>query len=148
MKELGISNYGKCIAALRPDRTTPGIHWIGGSIDKNGVYHTIQLLRGIARISIKYESIRYINYGVCTSASRPDRIDSGTLWIGRSNNKNGVYTTTKLLQSVFLVYIKNERYRKINYRNGTSDSRPDRITLGTHWISVSIDKNGVIPTTK
>jgi hypothetical protein len=26
----------------RPDRITPGTHWIGGSNDKNGVYPTTQ----------------------------------------------------------------------------------------------------------
>jgi hypothetical protein len=26
----------------RPDRITPGIHWIGGSNDENGVYPTTQ----------------------------------------------------------------------------------------------------------
>jgi hypothetical protein len=37
-------NYGSCISASRPDRITPGTHWIGGSSDKNGVYPTTQLL--------------------------------------------------------------------------------------------------------
>jgi hypothetical protein len=61
MKELGISNYGKCIAASRPDRTTPGIHWIKRSNDKNGVYPTTNLVNGVARVSINIEGTREIN---------------------------------------------------------------------------------------
>jgi hypothetical protein len=33
----GEINYGNCIAASRPDRITPGTHWIGRSNDKNRV---------------------------------------------------------------------------------------------------------------
>jgi hypothetical protein len=61
MKELGISNYGKCIAASRPVRTTPGIHWIGLSNVRNGVYPTTNLLHGVARVSIQIEGTRETN---------------------------------------------------------------------------------------
>jgi hypothetical protein len=58
MKELGIINYGKCISASRPDRIAPGIHWIGGSIDKIGLYPTTQLLHGVPRVFITNEGTR------------------------------------------------------------------------------------------
>jgi hypothetical protein len=98
------------------------------------VYPTTNLLTGVARVSIKNEGNREINYGNCISASRPDRITPGTHWIGRSNNKIGVYPTTKLLPVVARVSIKNEGNREINYGKCISASRPDRITPGTHWI--------------
>jgi hypothetical protein len=41
-------------------------------------------------VSIKKEGTREINYGNCISASRPDRITPGILWIGGANDKNGV----------------------------------------------------------
>jgi hypothetical protein len=41
-------------------------------MDKNGVYLNTQLLHGVARVSIKNEGIREINYGNCISASHPD----------------------------------------------------------------------------
>jgi hypothetical protein len=52
-----------------------------------------------------------INYGNCISASRPDRISTATVWIGRSNDKNGVYLTTQILNGVARVSIKNEGAR-------------------------------------
>jgi hypothetical protein len=52
-----------------------------------------------------------INYGNCISASRPDSITTGTLWIGLSNDKNGVYPTTQLLNGVARVSIKHEGTR-------------------------------------
>jgi hypothetical protein len=58
------------------------------------VYTTKTLLKGVARVSIKNEGIREINYGICIAASRPNRITHGTHWIGDSNDKNGVYPTT------------------------------------------------------
>jgi hypothetical protein len=61
--------------------------------------------------SRKNEIIRDINYGNCISASRPDRIKPGTLWIGRSNDKNGVYHTTHILNGVARVSINNEGTR-------------------------------------
>jgi hypothetical protein len=84
-------NYVNCISASRPDRITPGTHLIRRSNDKNGVYNTTQLLNGVARVSIKMKEHGIIKYGNCYSATRPDRITPGTLWIGGSNDKNGVY---------------------------------------------------------
>jgi hypothetical protein len=52
-----------------------------------------------------------INYGNCISASRPDRITTGTVLIGRSNDMNGVYPTTQLLNGVVRVSIKYEGTR-------------------------------------
>jgi hypothetical protein len=46
-------NYGNCIAAKRPGRITPNSLWIGDWNDKNGVYPTTQLLKGVARVFIK-----------------------------------------------------------------------------------------------
>jgi hypothetical protein len=46
-------NLGNCIPASRPDRITPGTHWIGGSNDKNGVYPNTILFYGVGRFSIK-----------------------------------------------------------------------------------------------
>jgi hypothetical protein len=43
---------------------------------------------GVARVSIKNEGTREINYGSCISASRPDHITPGTHWIGGSSDKN------------------------------------------------------------
>jgi nitrous oxidase accessory protein NosD len=82
MKELDIINYGNCISASRPDCITTGTVWIGRSNDKNGVYPTTQLLNGVARVSIKMKELDIINYGIYISASRPDRITTGTVWIG------------------------------------------------------------------
>jgi hypothetical protein len=131
MKELDIINYGNCISTSRPDSITTGTVWIGRSNDKNGVYPTTQLLNGVARVSIKNVETREINYGNCISASRPDRIIPGTLWIRRSNVKNGVYPTTYLFNRVALVFIENEEIRDINYGNCISASRPDRSIPGT-----------------
>jgi hypothetical protein len=63
------------------------------------------------------KEIDIINYGTCISASRPDRITHGTIWIGRSNDKNGVYLTTQLLHGVARVYIKMKELEIINYGN-------------------------------
>jgi hypothetical protein len=111
------------------------------------VYPTTKFLPVFSRVSIIYEGNREINYGNCISASRPNRITPGTLWIGRSNDKNGVYPTTQLLHGVARVSIKNDVTREINFGNGFSASRPDRITVSTHCIGGSIDKNVVYPTT-
>jgi hypothetical protein len=54
-----------------------------------------------------------------------------------------VYPTTKLLNGVARVSIKNEGTGEINYGNCIAASRPDRIIPGTLWIEGSIDKNGV-----
>jgi hypothetical protein len=56
---------------------------------------TTQLLTGVGRVSLKNEEVREINYGNCLAASRPDRITNVTIWIGGSNDKNGVHPTTK-----------------------------------------------------
>jgi hypothetical protein len=106
-------NYGTCISASRTDRITHGTIWIEGSNDKNSVYTTTHILTGVARVSIKYEGNREINYGNCIPASRPDRITHGTLWIGGSNDKNGVYSNTKLLPGVDVVYIKMKELEKL-----------------------------------
>jgi hypothetical protein len=47
-----------------------------------------------------------MNYGNSIAASRPDRITPGSLWIGGSKEKNGVYPTTQLLGSFDMVSIK------------------------------------------
>jgi hypothetical protein len=86
----------------------PGTLWIGGSNDKNEVYPTTKLLNGFGRVSIKNEGTGEINYGNCIAASRPDSIIPGTLRIGGSNDKNEVWPTTKLLNGVARVSIKNE----------------------------------------
>jgi hypothetical protein len=83
-------NYLNCFAASRPDRITAGILWIGRSNDKNGVYPTTELLKFVGRVYIKYEVTPEINYENCISASRHDRIIPVNLWIGRSNDMNGV----------------------------------------------------------
>jgi hypothetical protein len=114
-------------------------------MDKNGVNPTAQLLIGVARVSIKNEGTREINYGKCITASRPDRITAGTHCIGGSNDKIGVYPSTQLLNGVAFVSIKYEGTLDINYGNCIAASRPDRITSGTHWILGSNDKNGVYP---
>jgi hypothetical protein len=111
------------------------------------VYPTKKLLPGVARVSIKNERTREIIYGNCILASRPDRITPGTLWIGCSIHKNGLYPTTKLLKGFARVSLKNEGTREIDYGNCIAASRPDRITPGTHWIGRSNDKNGVCPKT-
>jgi hypothetical protein len=98
-----------------PTALPPGTQWTGDSNVKNGVYPTSQLLSGVARISINNEGNREIIYGNSIAASRPDRITPGTLWIGRSNVKNGVYPTTQLLNGVALVSLKKEGTREINY---------------------------------
>jgi hypothetical protein len=79
-----------------------------------GVNPTTQLLNGVARVSLKYEGTREINYGICNAASRPDRITPGTHWRKGSNDKNGVYPATQLLNGVARVSIKNERTPDIN----------------------------------
>jgi hypothetical protein len=99
--------YVICIPSSRPDRITPGTHWIGFSNDKIGVYPTTQILNGVVRVSIINEGIRKINYGNCIPASRPDRITPGTLWIGGSNDKNGMYRTTNLLNVIVHFSIEN-----------------------------------------
>jgi hypothetical protein len=58
MKELVIINYGNCISESRHVRIIPGNHWIGLSIDKNGMYLTTELLPGADGVSIKYEETR------------------------------------------------------------------------------------------
>jgi hypothetical protein len=73
-------NFGICIAASRPDRITPGTHWIRRWNDKNGANPTTKLLTGVARVSIQNEGTREINYGNCIAASRPDRFTPGTHW--------------------------------------------------------------------
>jgi hypothetical protein len=56
-------NYGNYISASRPDRITPGTHWIEGSNYEDGLYPTKIFLKGVARVSIKNEGTREINYG-------------------------------------------------------------------------------------
>jgi hypothetical protein len=92
------------------------------------VYFITQLLHGVARVSIKNKGTRKINYGNSVAASRPDRITPGTHCIGGSNDKNGVYFTTQLLNCVAQDSIKNKGTREINYGNCISASGPDRIT--------------------
>jgi hypothetical protein len=81
MKELDIINYGNCISASRPDCITTVTLWIGRSNDKNGMYPTTKLLKGVDWVSIKMKEIDIINYGNCISASRPDRITPNNVWI-------------------------------------------------------------------
>jgi hypothetical protein len=92
------------------------------------VYTTTQLLNGVDLVSIKNERTREIIYGNCIAVSRPDRTTPISHWILGSNDKNGAYPTTQLLNGVALVSIKNEVTREINYGNSISASRPDRIT--------------------
>jgi hypothetical protein len=106
-------NYGKCIAASRTDRITPGTHWRGRSNVKNGVYPTSQLLNGVAQISINNEGNREIIYGNSIAASRPDRTTTGAHSIGRLNDKNGVYPTTQLLHGVARVSINMKELEKL-----------------------------------
>jgi hypothetical protein len=60
------------------------------------MYRTTQLLGIVDMFSKINEGNREINYGNCIAASRPDRITPGFLWIGRSNDKNGLYPTTNI----------------------------------------------------
>jgi hypothetical protein len=53
-------------------------------------------------VSIIKDGTREINYGNCIAAPRPDRITPETHWRVGSNDKNGVYLTTKLLNGVAL----------------------------------------------
>jgi hypothetical protein len=59
-----------------------------------------------------------------------------------------VYPTTKLLNAVDVVSIKNEGIREINYGNCIAASRPDGITPGTLLIGGSYAKNAVYPNTQ
>jgi hypothetical protein len=104
MKELDIINDGNCISASRHDRIIPGNHWIGSSIDKNGVYPTTQLLYGVARVSIKNEGTRKINYGKCIAASRPDRITPNTLLILTYLLTPWLYSPCRALASRTILY--------------------------------------------
>jgi hypothetical protein len=113
LKERYIINYGVCISASRPDRIKTGTLWIGLSNDKNGVYPTTQLLHGVARVYINMKELDIINYGNCISASRSTRITPGTLWIRSSNDKNGVYPTTKLEHGVALFSLKMKEFEKL-----------------------------------
>jgi hypothetical protein len=108
MKELDIINYGNFISASRPDRITTGTLWKRLSNDKYGVYPTTNLLHSVARVYMNMKELDIINYGNFISASRPDRITPGNLLIGRSNNKNRLYPTTKLLNGVARISIKIE----------------------------------------
>jgi hypothetical protein len=54
-----------------------------------------------------------INYENCITASRPDRTNLGTLLIGRSNDKNGVYPTTQLLPGVARFFKKMKELEKL-----------------------------------
>jgi hypothetical protein len=74
-----------------------------------------------------------INFVNCISASRPDRITPGTLWIRRSNDKNVVYPTTQLINGVARVYINMKELEIFYYVYCISASRPGRITTGTLW---------------
>jgi hypothetical protein len=76
------------------------------------VYPTRKLL-SVARVSIKNEGSRKNKYGNSISASRPDRITSGTHWIGDSIDNNGKYPTTELLTSVDGVSIKMKEIEKL-----------------------------------
>jgi hypothetical protein len=53
------------------------------------------------------------NYGNFISASRPDCIPTATVWIGRSNDKNGVYPTTELLHGVARIFIKVKKFENL-----------------------------------
>jgi hypothetical protein len=77
------------------------------------VYPTTQLLPGVARVSIKNEGNREINFGNCIAASRPDPITVGTNWIGGSIDKNGLYPTTHILNGVARVSIKMKEIEKL-----------------------------------
>jgi hypothetical protein len=77
------------------------------------VYSTTKILPGVARVYIENEGNGEIYYGNCIAASRHDRITPGTLWIGGSNNKIGVSTTTKLLHGVARVSIKMKELEKL-----------------------------------
>jgi hypothetical protein len=91
-----------------PDRITPGNLWIGRSNVKNGLYHTTKLLHSVARVYMNMKELDIINYGNSNSASRPDPITPGNLWIGRSNVNNGLYHNTKILNGVARISIKIE----------------------------------------
>jgi hypothetical protein len=58
-----------------------------------------------------------------------------------------VYPTTLILHGFARVSIKNEGIQEINYGNCIAASRPDRITVVTHWKVCSNNKNAVYPTT-
>jgi hypothetical protein len=77
------------------------------------VYPTTQLLNGVAFVSRKNEGNGEINCGNCSTASRPDRITPVTHWIIVSNDKNGVYPTTQLLNSVAFVSRKMKELDKL-----------------------------------
>jgi hypothetical protein len=83
------------------------------SNDKNGVYATTKLLNGVGRVSIKNEGTREITYGNCIAASLPDSNTPGNNWIGRSNDKNGLYPTTQLLNGVARFSIKMKEFEKL-----------------------------------
>jgi hypothetical protein len=50
-------NNGNCIAGSRPDRITSCTHWIRRSNDKYGAFPTTQLLKRVARVSIKMKEL-------------------------------------------------------------------------------------------
>jgi hypothetical protein len=77
------------------------------------LHHTTKLLNDVALVSINNEGTREINYGNCIADSRPDRFTIDTQFIGGSNNKNGVYPTTKFLNGVALVSIEVMEFEKL-----------------------------------
>jgi hypothetical protein len=64
-------NYGKCIAASRPDRITPVTHWILGSNEKNGFYPTTKLLNRFAIFSIKMKEIEKLIMEIVSQLHAP-----------------------------------------------------------------------------
>jgi hypothetical protein len=110
LKNLDIINFGNGISASRPDRITPNTLLIRLSSDKNGVNPTTHLLKCVAQVYINMKELDIINIGSCIAASRPDRITTGTVWIRRSNDKNGVYPTTQFLNGVASVSIKMKKF--------------------------------------
>jgi hypothetical protein len=54
-----------------------------------------------------------INYGNSTSAARHACITPGTLWIRRSNDKNGLYPTKYLSKVVDIISIKMKELEKL-----------------------------------
>jgi hypothetical protein len=110
MKKLDVINYVNCISASRPDRITPGTLWIRRSNDKNGVYPTTQIINGVVRFFINMNGLDIINYGNCIATLRPDRTIPGIHWIGFSNHKNGVYSTTHFLHGVPRISIEVKEF--------------------------------------
>jgi hypothetical protein len=69
-------NYGICIADSRPDSTKPVIHCIVLSNDKNGVYPTTNLLKGLALVSIKRKEFEKLNIEIVSQLHATNALSS------------------------------------------------------------------------